>query len=119
MKIIFLNLLLFLVIQQNACNKQKSISQKNIYTDFGSCYDERETVKVLENCKGKIIKISDNLWAIQPEDTEIRRLGICQMHEELKKENLQIIFTGEIKKVAATERFAANPFKIKELIIAD
>jgi len=118
MKIISLSILMVMVLQLNTCHKKKSSAYKDTYTDFGTCYNDRETIKVLDNIKGKIIKVTDNLWAIQP-DEKASRLGICQIPEELKKENLLVIFSGEIKKIAPNEKFAASPFQIKELKVID
>lgn len=114
MKII---ILIVLLLQISNCQKKKSITFKNI--DFGDCYNNRETIKVIENIKGKIIKVNDNLWAIQPDGNETQRYGVCQFPEELKKENLNIIFSADIKKIAPNERFAASPINIKELKITD
>jgi hypothetical protein len=112
-------LLIFLAFQVSTCNKKVKPSDKKTYTDFGTCYNDLETTGKLDKCKGKIIKINDELWAIQPENNETQRYGICQIPEELKKENLNIIFSGEIKKIAPNVRYAAGPFTIKELKVVD
>jgi len=111
--------MILLAFQNNTCQKKKSSANKDSYTDFGTCYNDRETTKTLENCKGKIIKVSEEVWAIQPEGSETMRYGICQLPEELKKENLNVIFSGEIKKIAPNERFAASPFNLKELKVVE
>lgn len=112
-------LLIFLALQVSTCNKKVKPTDKKTYTDFGTCYTDLETTGKLENCKGKIIKINEKFWAIQPENNEKERYGICQIPEELKKENLNVIFSGEIKKIAPNVRYAASPFIIKELIVVD
>ena len=112
-------LLIVLILQLNTCHNKKNIADKKIYTEFGTCYKELETTGTLENCKGKIKKINEELWVIQPENNESMRYGICQIPEELKKDSLNVIFSGEIKKIAPNVRYAASPFVIKELIVVD
>jgi hypothetical protein len=125
MKILILNIIVVFVLQLSTCNKKSKntdnskIANQEVYTDFGDCYNDRETTKVIENSKGKIIKVNDNVWAIQPVDNSSQRYGICQLPEILKKENLSVTFNGEVKKINPNERLAASPFNLKELKIVE
>ena len=112
-------LLIFLAVQLTTCNKNIKSSDKKIYTEFGTCYTELETTGKVEQGKGKVIKINDELWAIQPESSKTMRYGICQIPEDLKKDNLSVIFSGEIKKIDPNIRYAASPFVIKELVVVE
>ncbi|MBI5218805.1 MAG: hypothetical protein HY958_07740 [Bacteroidia bacterium] len=119
MKTILLNLLIILFAQAGSCQNNKKNDFKEKYTNFGACYNDRETIQNIENKNGKIIKINDNIWAIRPDNNTNMRYALCEIPEELKKENLDVIFSGEIKKIAAYERMAATPFHMKELKVVE
>ncbi len=99
------------------CFSQKDKKQKT-YTEFGTCWDSRETVHTIESCNGMIIKISDQLWAVQPDNSN-SRYGLCEIPEKLKSDKLKIIFSGEVKKIAPNERMAATPCKMKSITIIE
>ena len=116
MKII---VLLILVLQLSTCSKNVKKDNVKIYKEFGTCFQDLETESVLENCKGKIVKVNDELWVIQPDSNTVKRLAICQIPDELKNNDLNIVFSGEIKKIAPNIRYAATPFVIKEIIVSE
>ncbi|HBX52117.1 MAG TPA: hypothetical protein DEH02_13725 [Bacteroidales bacterium] len=116
MKNIF-TIAILLSVSVSGCFAQQETKSKNkMKYNFGTCHDERETVKKIENIKGAIIKINDALWALKP-DGENVRYGLCEIPEELKKENMSITFSGEVKKINPNERMAAAPFKVTSLTI--
>ena len=118
MKIIILNILLVFIVQLSNCSK--GIKNKNkIFNEFGTCHNDLKTTSVIEKGKGKIIKVSDELWAIVPEGQENMRYGICQIPEVLKIDNLEVIYSGDIKEITPNVRYAASPFVLKELEVID
>ncbi len=113
----FLIIAIVFSISISGCFAQKETKTKNkMKYNFGNCHDDRETVKTIEKIKGSVIKINDALWALKP-DGENVRYGLCEIPEELKKENMAVEFSGEVKKINANERMAAAPFKVTSLTV--
>jgi hypothetical protein len=101
----------FLLFCTNACS-QKTIPE---FTQFGDCHDQRETVSVLKDCKGKVLKINEEMWALVPDDTPDTRYGVCEMPAELKVDQLKVVFSGQVKKIAPYERLFATPIVVTSL----
>lgn len=113
-------LILLILILPVTCfaQKEKKVKKQTIFTTFGTCYDSRETISAIDSAKGKIIKVNDQIWAVQPDNSNTR-YGLCEIPDQLKFENLKIKFSGEIKKIAPNERMAAAPFKMKSITILE
>lgn len=111
-------LLLIIIVLPLICfaQKEKKVKKQTTFTEFGTCYDSRETTGTIESSTGKIIKVNDQIWAVQPDNSNTR-YGLCEIPDKLKVENLKIKFSGEIKKIAPNERMAASPFKMKTITI--
>ena len=101
----------FLLLCTNACS-QKSFPE---FTQFGDCNDQRETVSILKDCKGKVLKINEEMWALVPDNAPDTRYGVCEMPAELKVDQLGVVFSGQVKKIAPYERLFATPIVVTSL----
>ncbi len=101
----------FLLLYTSACS-QKTLPE---FTQFGDCHDQRETESVLKDCKGKVLKINEDMWALVPDNAPDTRYGVCEMPAELKVDQLRVVFSGQVKKIAPYERLFATPIVITSL----
>ncbi len=74
-------------------------------------YDDRKTVETVKNKKGKVTLVGDT-YVIVSEGTDGARYATCNLPDAFKTEGKTITFSGEVKEIYPTERWAATPLKI-------
>ena len=82
--------------------------------------EERRTVGYLKNQVGQIILIMNYFYAIENEDNQTyQRVVPNNLPQELKKDGLRIIYSGEIQEIYPYERRAGHPFKLTNFEILE
>lgn len=74
--------------------------------------EERRTVGLLKNQVGRTILIMNSFYVIENEDNQTQRVAPENLPQELKKDGLRIIYSGELKEIYPHERWAGHPFKL-------
>ncbi|MFW5760779.1 MAG: hypothetical protein ACOCXH_07370 [Cyclobacteriaceae bacterium] len=76
------------------------------------CLTERETVAVVKDMNGTVIKSGD-VYLIESISTENNLVfAPCNLPDEYKMNNLSIIFSGKQKEVFENEKWAGQPVEL-------
>ena len=81
--------------------------------------EERRTVGYLKNQVGRTILIMNSFYVIENEDNQTQRVAPDNLPQELKKDGLRIIYSGEVKEIYPYERRAGHPFKITDFKVIE
>jgi hypothetical protein len=74
-------------------------------------YDDRKTVETVKDKKGKVTLVGET-YVIVTEGNDGTRYATCNLPDAFKVEGKSITFSGEVKEIYPTERWAATPLKI-------
>ncbi|MBD2744521.1 hypothetical protein [Coleofasciculus sp. FACHB-1120] len=74
-------------------------------------YDDRKTVETVKDKKGKVTLVGET-YVIVTEGQDGTRYATCNLPDSFKAEGKAITFSGEVKEIYPTERWAATPLKI-------
>jgi len=89
--------------------KYMNMSRENQNRDEHDC-KERRTIRYLKNQVGRIELIMGKFYAINNEDNQTyQRVTLQNLPEELKKDGLTIIYSGEVKEIYPYERRVGHP----------
>ncbi|MFE1747407.1 hypothetical protein [Coleofasciculus sp. H7-2] len=101
------------IAQSSESTQAVTISQSSPLAQLSSkcSYDNRKTVETVKNQKGKVTLIGDT-YVIVSEGNDGTRYATCNLPDAFKAEGKAIVFSGEVKEIYPTERWAATPFKI-------
>ena len=76
-------------------------------------FDNRKTVETVKNQVGTIKRLHETLYIIVSEDNR-SRFAPCNLPDKFKQDGLKIRFSGEVKEIYPTERWAATLFKLTD-----
>lgn len=94
---------------------QKSQS-KSVQLSSECALDDRKTVQTVKNQKGKVVLVG-NTYVLVTEGNNGTRFAACNLPDALKTDGKAILFSGEVKEIYPTERWAATPFKITAVTV--
>jgi hypothetical protein len=86
------------------------------YSFKKDCFPDRQVTMQVKNQSGIIRKVMDTYVISQ--DNETIRFQACNLPIDLQVQDLEVVFSGLVKEIYATERRFATPFVLKEIRVA-
>ena len=82
-------------------------------TKVDDCHSDRETTEVIDNQKGTIMKVSEDMYLIALENSDNNtRYSPCNLDDKWKVADKKITFSGMVKEIFPNERWPGTPFVI-------
>ena len=76
------------------------------------CLTDRETVAVVKDVTGILIKSGENYLIESHSSTDMIIFAPCNLPAEYQQPNLSVIFSGKQKEVFANEKWAGAPLEL-------
>lgn len=95
------------LILTSTCNRSS--------TKVDDCHSDRETTEVIDNQKGTILKMSDDMYLIVLENNDnSTHYSPCNLDGKWKVAGKKITFSGMVKQIFPNERWPGTPFVISK-----
>ena len=95
--------------------RAKSAAPRTPISEEEPAAESEEDSRTVTDVPGRVVRVMDDRWALQPENDEGTRYAPDELPEEFRIDGLAVVFSGEIGEIPPNVRMYGTPLRLTDI----